>query len=168
MMGQTTFMSADSSTDDRTWALIDFAAWCYQSKGNLKENFFREIRCSVFLRRREAQVEREATSPLIKCALRGIARSHVVQGTRHRVRLPWRMLLEGEYLVPARGVGGEVLWLCMSLSYFFIARSDEMFASSLGRVHPARCLTRRYGVFPGRHPVGVQTLAASRLHGGEL
>ena len=28
-------MNADTSTDEITWALIDFAAWCFQSKGNL-------------------------------------------------------------------------------------------------------------------------------------
>ena len=28
-------MSADISPDERIWALVDFAAWCFQSKGNL-------------------------------------------------------------------------------------------------------------------------------------
>ena len=31
----------------------------------------------------------------------------------------------------------------MTLSYFLIARADEVFATSSGKVHPAHCLTRR-------------------------
>ena len=99
-------------------------------------------RCSISI---EAQIEIDTTSPLIKCALRGISRSHVDRGVRHRTRLPvtWSMLLDGESLIPTWGVGGRVIWLCLSLSYFLIARSDEMFASSAGGVHPAHCLTRK-------------------------
>ena len=36
------------------------------------------------------------------------------------------------------------MWLCLSLRYFLIARSDEIFASSLGVAHPVHCLTRKY------------------------
>ena len=35
--------------------------------------------------------------------------------------------------------GGRVL----ALGYFFVARSDEIFASPAGAVHPVHCLTRR-------------------------
>ena len=34
------------------------------------------------------------------------------------------------------------MWLCLCLSYFLIARLDEVFASDSGVVHPAHCLTR--------------------------
>ena len=34
------------------------------------------------------------------------------------------------------------MWLCLSLSYFLIARSDEIFANSSGVAHPVHCLTR--------------------------
>ena len=45
-------------------------------------------------------VEIDTSSPLIRCALRGIARSHADAGTGHRVRLPVTlgMLLDGESL----------------------------------------------------------------------
>ena len=33
------------------------------------------------------------------------------------------------------------MWLSLCLSYFLIARSDEVFASDLDVVHPAHCLT---------------------------
>ena len=35
------------------------------------------------------------------------------------------------------------MWLCLSLSYFLIARSDEIFASSSRGAHPVHCLTRK-------------------------
>ncbi|CAB1109801.1 unnamed protein product [Ectocarpus sp. CCAP 1310/34] len=91
------------------------------------------------------QVEIDTSSPLIKCALRGVARSHVDLGRRRRVRLPvtWSMLRDSEGIIPSWGLAGRVTWLCLSLSYFFITRSDEMFANSSGVVHPVHCLTRR-------------------------
>ena len=35
------------------------------------------------------------------------------------------------------------MWLCLSLSYFLIAQSDEIFAGSSGIAHPVHCLTRK-------------------------
>ena len=169
-MGQETFMNADTSTDEITWALIDFAAWCFQSKGNLASTISGKFAAVQYFHRTEMQVEIATTSPLIKCALRGIARSHTDQGIRHRVRLPvtWKMLLEGERLIPEWGVGGRVLWLCLSLSYFLIARSDEIFASSSGQVHPAHCLTRKDVAFCSwRYSVGLHPLATGRYGGGK-
>ena len=60
------------------------------------------------------------------------------------MRLPvsWGVLLEGEGLIPSWGAGGKEMWLCLCLSYFLIARPDEVFASDSGVVHPAHCLTR--------------------------
>ena len=52
------------------------------------------------------------------------------------------MLIAGQELIPSWGSGGRVVWLCLDLSYFFFARSDEVFANSSGVVHPAHCLTR--------------------------
>ena len=35
------------------------------------------------------------------------------------------------------------MWMClMSLSYFLIARADEVFATSSGKVHPAHTASR--------------------------
>ena len=86
-----------------------------------------------------------------KSWLVSIARSHVEAGTRHRVRLPvtWRMLLDGESLIPAWRIGGRVMWLCLSLSYFLIARSDEIFASSSERTMHIALRERTSRSFPG-------------------
>ena len=62
--------------------------------------------------------------------------------------------MSGEDLIPIWGVEGRVLWLCLSLSYFLIARSDEMFASSSGVVHTVHCLRRRdVAFFRGSRPL---------------
>ena len=90
-------------------------------------------------------MELPTTAPVLKSALKGIARGHVAAGTPRYVRLPvsWEMLLEREGLIPSWGAGGKEIWLCLCLSYFLmIAWSDEVFASDTGVVHPAHCLTR--------------------------
>ena len=43
---------------------------------------------------------------------------------------------------PLLGCRGKGDVACLCLSYFLIARSDEVFASDSGVVHPAHCLTR--------------------------
>lgn len=80
----------------------------------------------------------------MKSALKGISRSHTLAGTARPVRLPvsWEMLWAGKSLAPSWGSGGSVLWLCLGMAYFFIMRSDEVFAGAAGVVHAAHCLTR--------------------------
>lgn len=55
-----------------------------------------------------------------------------------RLSVSWRILLDGEGL-KASWKGGVALFV--SLSYFLIVRSDEVF-SCLGVPHPVHCLTR--------------------------
>ena len=94
-------------------------------------------------------VEIDTSSPLINCALEGIARSHADAGIRHRVRLPVTldMLLDDECLGESWGVGGRVMSLCLTAMYFFLLRADEMFASDEGVVHHVHCLTRGQAAF---------------------
>lgn len=103
---------------------------------------FAAVQC---FHRKDLQIEIDTSSPLTISDLRGIARSKVELGMRRRVRLPatWSMLMGGDDLIPAWGPGGRVMWLRLALSYFLIARSDEMFATSSRVVHRAHCLPRR-------------------------
>ena len=89
-------------------------------------------------------MELPTIAPVLKSALKGIARGHIAAGTPRQVRLSvsWGMLLEGEGLIPSWGAEEKEMWLCLCLSYFLIARSDEVFASDSGVVHPAHCLNR--------------------------
>ena len=86
-MSSDKFLRRDASPEEMSWALIDFATWCLESKGNLASTVSRKIAAVQYCHRGEAQIEIIATSPLIRCALKGIARSYVEAGTRHRVRL---------------------------------------------------------------------------------
>ena len=48
----------------------------------------------------------------------------------YRFRLAcFRRGIDGEILILYRGREGKVLWLCLRLRYFLLARSDEMFAA---------------------------------------
>ena len=68
-------MRRDTSPEEMSWALIDFAAWCVESKENLASTISGNFAAVQKYHRVEAQVEIIATSPLIRCALKGIARS---------------------------------------------------------------------------------------------
>ena len=83
-------------------------------------------------------MELPTSSPFIKRALKGVERLHVAAGTPKSVRRPisWDVLLGGQGFASSWGPGGRVLWMSL-------ARSDEIFASATGVVHPGHCLTRR-------------------------
>ena len=57
--------------------------------------------------------------------------------------ISWDALLEGQGLASFSGPDGRVLRLPLALGHSFVARSDEIFASPSGVVHPVHCLTRR-------------------------
>ena len=139
------FLPKDASSEETAWALIEFAAWCSESGGNQAGTISGKFAAIQYFHRTQAQVEIDTTSPLMTCTLRGITRSQVESGVRRRVRRPvtWSMLRDAEDIAQSWGPGGRVMWMCLSLSYFLIARADEMFATSSGLVHPAHCLTRR-------------------------
>ena len=137
-------MGEVDSLVDQVQALIEFAAWCCASEGNLAKTISGKLAAVQYFHRVDAHMELPTASPLINRELKGIARLHVIAGTPRRVRLPvsWDVLLGGQDLVPSCGPGGRILWLCLALGYFFVARSDEIFASSAGGIHPVHCLQR--------------------------
>ena len=113
------------------------------SEGNQASTIASKLAAVLHFHRVDAQMELP-TSSLINRALKGVERSHVAAGTSKRVRRPvsWDALLGGQSLAPSWGPGGRVLWMCLALGYFFVARSDEIFASASGVVNPVHCLTR--------------------------
>lgn len=154
MIGREIFLRAGASPEETAWDLIDFAAWCFESEGNQAGTIAGKFAAVEYFHRKDVRTEIDTTSPLINCALRGIARSQADLGVRHRVRLPvtWSMLRDSEDLVQSWGAGGRVMWLCLGLIYFLITRADEMFAGTSGVAHPAHCLTRRdVAFFHGSH-----------------
>ena len=69
----------------------------------------RKLAVVQYFHRLEAGVELPTTAPVLKSALKGIARGHVAAGTPRRVRPPvsWGMLLEGEGLIPSWSARGK-------------------------------------------------------------
>ena len=126
------------------FAACDSAAWWSASQGNQAGTISTKLTAIQYFHRVDVGIELPIRSSLFRSTLQGISRSHTLAGTRPRVRLPilWEMLIAGQELIPSWGSGGRVVWLCLDLSYFFFARSDEVFANSSGVVHPAHCLTR--------------------------
>ena len=65
----------DTSPEEMSSGLLDFAAWYLESKGNLASTVSGKFAAVQLYHRVEAQAQIIATSPLIRCALKGIARS---------------------------------------------------------------------------------------------
>ena len=95
------------SEEHKVWVLIEYASWCCEAEGNLAGTISGKLTAVQYLHRLEAGVKLSTTAPVVKSALKGIARGHVVAETPHQVRLPvsWGMLLEGEGLIPSWDAG---------------------------------------------------------------
>ena len=144
LTAQDRYLRPCESEEAKVWALIDFVAWCCASPDNQAGSPSSKLAAIRYIHRVDVGIELSIRSPLIKRVLQGISRSHTLAGTRSRVRLHISrdMLINGRQLISSWGFGGKVLWLCLGMSYFFFARSDEVFANVSGVVNPARCLTR--------------------------
>ena len=106
------FPKPSDSEEHKVWVLIEYASWCCEAEGNLG-TISGKLAAVQYFHRLEAGVELPTTAPVLKSALKGIARGHVAAGTPRQVRLPvsWGILLEGEGLLPSWGAGGKEMWL---------------------------------------------------------
>lgn len=144
MIGESEYLSRDADGAELEQALLEFVAWCCADKGNVAPTISGKLAAVQYFHRVDKQLELPAGAPLIKRSLLGVARVHVRAGTKSRSRVPvsWETLLEGQQLTASWGPGGRVLWLCLALSYFLVARSDEVFATLSGQCHQVHCLRR--------------------------
>ena len=157
-------LKPSDSEKHKVWVLIEYVSWYCEAERNLAGTISGKLAAVQYFHRLEAGVELPITPPVLRSALKGIARVHVAAGTPRQVRLPvsWEMLLEGEGLIPSWGAGVKEMWLCLCLSCFLIARSDEVFASDSGVVHPAHCLSRGdVAFFAGDVQLAYAPLASS-------
>ena len=143
-MGCREYLESGDSDSHKAWALVVFASSCCASEGNLANTISGKFVALQYFHRLKVGVELPVTAPVVQCALREIAQAHVAVGMPRRVRLPvsFGVLLAGETLGLSWGSEGRVLWICLCLSYFLMARSDEMFAADSGTVHDVHRLTR--------------------------
>ena len=56
-------MNANTSIDNMTWALFEFAAWCFQSKRHRASITPGKFAAVQYFRRTEVQVEVDTPSP---------------------------------------------------------------------------------------------------------
>ena len=56
---------------EMAWALIDFAAWCYESGGNQASTISVKFAVMQYFHIKEAQIEIDMASSLINCAFEG-------------------------------------------------------------------------------------------------
>lgn len=75
---------------------------------------------------------------------KGIDRAHGKSDIKPRVRQPltWAMLTDGKSALTDGGIGWQVVWLGLALSYFLLCRASEIWAYNNGLVHSEYCLTR--------------------------
>ena len=88
-------MRRDTSPEEMSWALIDFAAWCVESKEDLASTISGNFAAVQKYHRVEVSRDHRNISVNQMCA-EGY-RKVVEADTHYRVRLPvtWRMLLDG-------------------------------------------------------------------------
>lgn len=134
----------DGMEADKAQALVAFVGWCSSSQGNLAGTISGKLAAVQYCHRVEGHKDLPIAAPSVSRALKGVEKAHVAFGTVRRVRVPvsWEVVLAGQHLARSWGAGGRVLWLCLALTYFLVARSDEIFADGAGRVHPVHCLRR--------------------------
>ena len=156
---------------EKTQALLEFVARCGVSEGNQASTMAKKLAAVLLFHSTDVQMELSTSSTLIEHALKGVARSHVAVGTPKRNGRPisWDTLLGRQCSVPSWGLGGRVLWLCLASGHLVVARSDEIFASASGVVHPVHCLTSGgVALYVGGAEVGFVVVAPGHQHRGWL
>ena len=102
-------LKPSDSEEHKVWILIEYASGCCEAECNLAGTISEQLAAVQHFKRLEADVELSTTAPVLKSALKGIARGHVAAGTPRQVRLlaSWGMLLEGEGVSSSLGVPGK-------------------------------------------------------------
>lgn len=134
----------ESDVDSGVVQLVDYVAYAFSVLGLRQSTIAGHLSAVKFFHRVAGVTELDTQHPLVRCALRGVARGHADVGTQQRLRRPlaWATLQKGASLVPQWGSGGRVLFLALSASFFFLLRASEMFAVSKLAMHEVHGLCR--------------------------
>ena len=87
LIGEAKYFYTAVSDADEVQALLKFVAWC-ASEGNQAGTIARKRSAVLHFHCVNLQMEFPTSSSLIKRALKGVGRSHIVAGTLKRVRRP--------------------------------------------------------------------------------
>lgn len=92
--------------------LLEYVTYVYSVLGLQHTTIAGHLSAVKFFHRLAGAAELDTRHPLVREALRGIARGHAEEGTQQRLRrpLPLGVLKRGVDLVPQWGVGGRVLF----------------------------------------------------------
>ena len=124
--------------------IAQFMAFCYFARQNKMATVAGKLVAVQYFHRRVG-VELPLKHFFVRQVRTGLARESTLHGRPSRVRRPisWEMLKHGIGTVSEWGEGGKILWLTLSVSYFFMCRASELWANSKGTVHKEFCLVRR-------------------------
>lgn len=76
LMGREGSFAAESSAGEMSWALTDFAAWYFETRGHTAGAISGKFAAVEYFHRVGAHVEVVTTSPVLKCTSRRIERLH--------------------------------------------------------------------------------------------
>ena len=125
LIGEAEYFDAAVSDTDKIQELLEFVAWCASPHQ---------------LTNRIAHV----VAAYQACIERGDAIARCRRNPKKSASPDFVGFIVGRTRVGfILGSGWPRSWLSLALGYFFVARSDEIFASPAGAVHPVHCLTRR-------------------------
>ena len=152
MTGRDLFLATAEEESDQVDQLVAFVAWSLSSQGNQARTISGKLAAVQYMHRVEKRLELPTGASRINRALKGVEKIHVEAGHRPRMRRPvsWETLLGGQPLTVSWGPGGRVLWLCLALSYFLLARSEEIFCFLGIRDSPRTLLTAKRRNVPRR------------------
>ena len=73
------FLRPSDPEGHKVWVLIEYVSWCCEAEGNLAGTISGKLAAVQYFHRLEAGVELPTTAPVLKSALKGIARDHVAR-----------------------------------------------------------------------------------------
>ena len=77
------FPKPSDSEEHKVWVLIEYASWCCEAEGNLAGTISGKFAAVQYFNRLEVGGKLPTTAPVLKSALKGIAKGHVAAGTPH-------------------------------------------------------------------------------------
>ena len=125
--------------------LVEIARYCCAGKGIKESTIVSKLVVINFYHGQFLGLSVPLNNPLIRSVRQGIQRAHIRNDNQHKVRRPlaWGMITKMQESSQAWGVGGRVLWIGLTLSYFFKLRASELFVKEIVVFHKVYCLRRR-------------------------
>ena len=144
MIGEAEYFDAAVSDADKIQELLEFIAWC-ASEGNQAGTIASKLSAVLHFLRINLQMELPTSSSAYQACIERADESARCRRDPEKSASPDFVGCNVERIRIGLVLGsGRPRCLAVSrVGLFFVARSDEIFASPAGAVHPVHCLTRR-------------------------